>query len=225
MASEADLPPADDFLDAARMRAAIGRCLRRQPGGEAASAVRPPVGDFDLNPADLEVRPAVPLRAAAVLVPLVTHAAGPTVLLTRRTDHLAQHAGQISFPGGRVEPEDRDLVDTALRETEEEIGLDRRLVEVVGFLDPYETGTGYHVTPVVGLVEPGFSLRIDPFEVAEAFEVPLGFLLDDRNHQRHSRINAGRQRHYYAMPYGDYYIWGATAGMLMNLYRRARGLI
>ena len=178
-------------------------------------------GDHDLNPGE---RPPGPgLKPAAVLVPLVDRLHGMTVLLTKRTEHLNSHAGQVSFPGGRAEPEDADAVATALRETEEEIGLDRGLVEVIGRLDTYITGTGFTVTPVVGIVQPSFSLSIDPHEVAEAFEVPLNFLLDARNHQRHSREYRGTVRHFWAMPYQDYFIWGATAGMLRNLYNRVRG--
>ena len=155
-----------------------------------------------------------------MLVPLVERPDGLSVLLTKRTDHLHDHAGQVSFPGGRVEEHDDDAIATALRETEEEIGLLRDFVRIAGYLDAYETGTGFHITPVVGFVRPGFRLELDAFEVAEAFEVPLSFILDESNHQRHSRVWQGRRRHYYAMPYGDKYIWGATAGMLMNLYRR-----
>ena len=175
--------------------------------------------DYDLNPEVRDARPGVrvKLRPAAVLVPLVERADGVTVLLTQRTEHLNHHAGQISFPGGRVEPEDTDVIDTALRETEEEIGLDRAYVEVVGRLDIYETVTGFSITPVVGFVREDFSLAIDGQEVAEAFEVPLAFLLDPANHQRHSREFNGARRHYYALPYQDRYIWGATAGMLVNL--------
>ena len=165
-------------------------------------------------------RRAAELRPAAVLVPLVERARRLTVLLTQRTEHLSHHAGQISFPGGRVEPCDRGAVDTALRETEEEIGLDRTHIEVVGRLDIYETVTGFSITPVVGIVEDGFSLRIDGAEVREAFEVPLDFVLDPANHQRHSREYDGARRYYDAMPYRDRYIWGATAGMLVNLSRR-----
>lgn len=160
------------------------------------------------------------LCPAAVLVPLVERARRVTVLLTQRTEHLSHHAGQISFPGGRVEPRDRGAVDTALRETEEEIGLDRTHIEVVGRLDIYETVTGFSITPVVGIVDDGFSLRIDGAEVREAFEVPLDFVLDPANHQRHSREYDGARRYYDAMPYRDRYIWGATAGMLVNLSRR-----
>ncbi|HVI50036.1 MAG TPA: CoA pyrophosphatase [Candidatus Sulfotelmatobacter sp.] len=164
------------------------------------------------------IQPDRPLTPAAVLVPLVRRDTGLTVLLTQRTAHLANHAGQISFPGGRMETEDRDATAAALRETEEEIGLDRGHVDVVGFLDPYVTITGFSVTPVVGLVSPPFDLALDSFEVAEAFEVPLSFFLDRTNHQRHFRTTPqGQKRYYWAMPYQERYIWGATAGMLVNL--------
>lgn len=187
---------------------------------------RPSTGDFDLNPFMQDWLPDVQtLKAAAVLVPIVEHSDEPTVLLTQRTDHLKHHAGQVSFPGGRVEQQDTSAIDTALRETEEEIGLHRSHIEIAGYLDAYETGTGFHITPVVGFVRPGFDLELDEFEVAEAFEVPLSFLFDPANHQRHSRTHQGRERRYFAMPYNDYYIWGATAGMLMNLYRRVHGLL
>ena len=158
------------------------------------------------------------IRSAAVLVPVVERDDQLTVLFTRRTAHLHDHAGQISFPGGRAEASESPL-DTALRETEEEIGLARQHVEPLGELSEYVTVTGYRVTPVVGLVRPPFELAPDDFEVAEIFEVPLAFLLDPANHQRNSVVYEGLHRHYYAMPYGQYYIWGATAGMLMNLYR------
>ncbi len=163
-------------------------------------------------------REAEALRPAAVLVPVVDRGDELTVLFTRRTDHLSDHAGQISFPGGRAEPHDRSAAHTALRETEEEIGLASDRVEILGSLSEYLTVTGYRVTPVVGLVRPPLELRPDDFEVAEIFEVPLGFLLDPANHQRNSVSYSGRRRNYYAMPYGQYYIWGATAGMLMNFY-------
>ncbi|MDO9597735.1 MAG: CoA pyrophosphatase [Azoarcus sp.] len=156
---------------------------------------------------------------AAVLVPLVRRCDALSVLLTRRTDHLHHHPGQISFPGGRVEEGDASAVATALRETQEEIGLAADRVELLGTLPDYFTGTGFRVTPVVGLVHPPFELTLDAFEVAEAFEVPLSHFLDPANHLRHSLEIEGRTRHFHAMPYGDYYIWGATAGMLMALYR------
>jgi 8-oxo-dGTP pyrophosphatase MutT (NUDIX family) len=157
------------------------------------------------------------IRPAAVLVPIVNRDDELTVLLTRRTAHLHDHAGQISFPGGRAEAGESPR-DTALRETAEEIGLGAEQVEVLGHLNDYTTVTGYRVTPVVGLVQPPFELTLDDFEVAEAFEVPLAFLVDPANHQRNQLIHDGLERHYYAMPYGPYYIWGATAGMIMNFY-------
>ena len=158
------------------------------------------------------------LRPAAVLVPVVRRDAGLTLLFTQRTDHLYDHAGQISFPGGRTEAHDESPAATALRETFEEIGLPQSRVEVLGLLPEYTTVTGYHVTPVVGLVSPPLALSLDAFEVAEAFEVPLTFFLDPGNHQRNTLQYQGRTRHYYAMPYEQRYIWGATAGMLMNFY-------
>jgi 8-oxo-dGTP pyrophosphatase MutT (NUDIX family) len=156
-------------------------------------------------------------RPAAVLVPLVRRGGGLTVLLTRRTEHLYDHAGQISFPGGRSEYDESPAA-TALREAEEEIGLPSSHVQVLGALAEYVTVTGYRVTPVVGLVHAPFELKPDEFEVAEIFEVPLEFFLDPANHLRHSVTQQGSLRHYYAMPYRQYYIWGATAGMLMNFY-------
>lgn len=160
---------------------------------------------------------------AAVLIPLVQHPAGLSLLLTRRTDHLRDHAGQISFPGGRVEPEDEGPVATALRETEEEIGLARRHIEVIGQLPIYSTVTAFQVTPVVALVEPQFELHLDATEVAEAFEVPLAFLMDPAHHRHHAFEFAGTSRRFLSMPWQsaehEYFIWGATAAMLRNLYR------
>ena len=164
---------------------------------------------------------------AAVLVPLVMRADALHVLLTRRTEHLRDHAGQISFPGGRSEPEDADAAATALREAHEEVGLDRSHAEVVGSLPAYTTVTGFVVTPVVALIQPPFTLAIDPFEVAEAFEVPLPFLMTPAHHQRHRFDFDGGERQFLSMPWqgqaGDgtpreYFIWGATAAMLRNLY-------
>lgn len=162
---------------------------------------------------------------ASVLVPLVMRDA-PTVLLTRRMPHLRAHAGQISFPGGRVEAADPDPVHTALREAHEEVGLPGEQVEVIGALPTYTTGTGFVVTPVVGLVEPDLSLRPDPAEVEEIFEVPLSFLMTPAHHQRRGIAVGGRQLEFFAMPWRpgptvarEYFIWGATAAMLRNLYR------
>ncbi|MFO1189405.1 MAG: CoA pyrophosphatase [Alphaproteobacteria bacterium] len=194
-----------------------GRVGRRVPSAEG------PVrrGDHDLD--NVAYRYAGKFAPAAVLVPLVRREAGLTVLLTQRTNHLPKHAGQISFPGGKSEPHDESLVETALREAEEEIGLDRSLVEVAGQLDIYETRSGFEITPVVGLVEPKFSLKPDPHEVADVFEVPLSFVLDPANHQRDSRELEGLTRVFYVLPYPDRYIWGATAGMLVNLYEVLSG--
>ena len=160
-----------------------------------------------------------PATVAAVLVPIIAHAGGLTVLFTQRTAHLKAHSGQVSFPGGRAEPADTSPEDTALREAEEEIGLPRSRVELLGRLPEYFTRTGFRVTPVVGLIEPPLALSPDPGEVESVFEVPLAFLLDTRNHQRLTRELQGATVGYYAMPYGDRNIWGATAGMVVNLCR------
>ena len=176
-------------------------------------------GDHDLNPG-MAVKS--DLCPAAVLVPIVARAPVPTILFTLRTANLAHHAGQISFPGGHMEAGDVLPVDAALRETEEEVGLHRRHIRVIGRLDRYITRTGFDVTPVVGLLTPPFAVAPDPTEVADVFEVPLDFLLDPVNHRRHSRSVEGELRHFYAIHWRDYYIWGATAGMLMNLYEFLR---
>lgn len=193
---------------------------RRFPRSEAASLRLDKVrGDHDLNPGDLDPGFGSPdaLREAAVLVPLVDRVEGPTVIFTQRTAHLTAHAGQISFPGGRRETYDHSPEDTALRETEEEIGLTRDRIEILGRLDTYVTRTGFRVTPVVGMVRPPIELVPDPTEVEEVFEVPLTFILDPDNPKRDSREFMGGQRHFYVFPYQQRYIWGATAGMLVNL--------
>ena len=159
---------------------------------------------------------------AAVLVPIVNRPEGLTLLLTQRSADLPDHPGQISFPGGRVEPEDPTLAHAALREAAEEVGLDRLRVDVLGQLAPYETVTGYRVTPVVGWVEPPIMLTPDPVEVADAFEVPLAFLLDPTNQQRHFRMLGETRRDFWAIPYRDRYIWGATAAMLLIFDRTLR---
>jgi 8-oxo-dGTP pyrophosphatase MutT (NUDIX family) len=201
----------------------VGQPGSRAPGvryGPTAAALRAR-GDHDLN-AGTPPPPEKTLTAAAVLVPLIDRG-HLTVLLTQRTAHLDAHAGQISFPGGRVEPEDLDHVEAALRETEEEVGIPRAQVKVIGRLDDYITGTGFRVAPVVGVVSTPFEVKADPFEVAEVFEVPLAFVLDPANHEQHSRIVNGIERRYYVLPYEGRYIWGATAGMLINLYEVLRG--
>ncbi len=178
-------------------------------------------GDFELNPSLKYPEKPTP---AAVLVPLVEHQNGLTVLFTQRTDHLNDHAGQISFPGGRMEAADSGPVDTALRETREEIGMDPDYVQIVGCLDHYETGTGYLVLPVVGFVRPGFQLVLDEFEVADVFEVPLSFLLDADNHRTAIHRVRDMDLSFHVIEYEKRYIWGATAGMLMNFYQRIRAL-
>ena len=160
-----------------------------------------------------------PIRPAAVLVPVVDHPQ-PTVLLTQRSAHLNDHAGQISFPGGKIDATDVSPLDTALREAEEEIGLDREFIEPIGYLDLYGTSFGFRILPAVALVKPGFKLRINHSEVDDSFEVPLAFLMNPANHQTHSKEFRGVERTYYAMPYEERYIWGATAGILRVLYER-----
>jgi 8-oxo-dGTP pyrophosphatase MutT (NUDIX family) len=198
----------------------LGRPGRRGFGGtadpaEAAALRQATRGDHDLNPG--WTPPSTELRPAAVLVPLIDRAEGMSVLLTQRTPHLSAHAGQISFPGGRIEVTDRDATEAALRETEEEVGLTRDHVTVIGRLDTYVTGTGFEITPMVGIVSVPFPLSLDPFEVAEAFEVPLPFVLDPSNHRRMTRVLDQRTRVFFVLPYENRYIWGATAGMLVNL--------
>jgi 8-oxo-dGTP pyrophosphatase MutT (NUDIX family) len=206
--------------DGIRQRLAGRPPGRRGFGGtddpiEAAAFRRAIRGDHDLNPG--MTPPSTELRPAAVLVPLIDHAHGMSVLLTQRTAHLTAHAGQISFPGGRIEAADADAVAAALRETEEEVGLPPDRVSVIGRLDTYITGTGCEIIPVVGIVAPPHKLAIDPFEVAEAFEVPLSFILDKRNHQRVERQSGAHRRAFFVLPYEDRNIWGATAGILVNL--------
>jgi 8-oxo-dGTP pyrophosphatase MutT (NUDIX family) len=173
-------------------------------------------GDFVLNP-DFH-RPG-PFRDAAVLIPLVEAGGALSIVLTRRSDALANHKGQIALPGGKLDVGE-GAVDAALREAEEEIGLDRRLVEPVGLLDPYEAGSGYRIFPVIGFVDPAARMTPNPDEVADIFEVPLTFLMDPVNHERRSRQMSGRERWFYAMPYGERTIWGITAGILRTFYEQ-----
>jgi 8-oxo-dGTP pyrophosphatase MutT (NUDIX family) len=160
-----------------------------------------------------------PIRPAAVLIPVVEHAQ-PTVLLTQRAAHLNDHAGQISFPGGKIDATDAAPLDAALREAWEEIGLGREFIDPIGYLDLYATGFGFRILPTLARVKPGFTLRINETEVDDAFEVPLSFLMDPANHQLHSKEFRGIERSYYAMPFAERYIWGATAGILRVLYER-----
>ena len=212
---------ADDLL----LRLAALPEPSRRAAPDSAAALSAPRGDHDLNP-DL-YDPASPLRDAAVLVPIIDRAAQLTVLLTRRSDALPDHPGQISFPGGGVDPGDASAEDAALREAEEEVGLTRDRVRLIGRLDTYVIRTGFCVVPVVGLVTPPIALRPEAGEVDEIFEVPLSFFLDRENRHTHSRVFHGKERFFYAYPYDDYFIWGATAGMLSNLAEvlRDRGLV
>ncbi len=179
-------------------------------------------GDLDLDPALWERAGVRASKPASVLVPVVDRDT-PTVLLTLRTAELASHAGQIAFPGGRIDPDDESPVAAALREAKEEIGLAPNLIEPIGYLDLYLTFSGFRILPTVARVKPDFTLTINPSEVVETFEVPLAFLMTPANHQRKSRDWKGITRDYYAMPFGDRYIWGITAGILKNLYDRIYG--
>jgi 8-oxo-dGTP pyrophosphatase MutT (NUDIX family) len=172
-------------------------------------------GDYLLNPRMGQADNLIP---AAVLIPVVNREDELKVLFTRRAANLAQHAGQISFPGGHIEESDNEPIDAALRETEEEVGLPRHHIDVIGQLENYISRTGFEITPIVGVIEPPFTVVPQPSEVAEVFEVPLSFLLNPENHHRHTREISGENREFYAMPYGEYYIWGVTAGILVNLY-------
>ena len=179
-------------------------------------------GDLDLDPALWERAGVAATKPAAVLVPIIDRAV-PTVLLTLRTAELNSHAGQIAFPGGRIDPNDKSPVAAAMREAREEIGLAANLIEPIGYLDLYLTFSGFRILPTVARVKPDFALTLNPSEVVESFEVPLDFLMTPSNHQQKSRDWKGIIRNYYAMPYGERYIWGITAGILKNLYDRIYG--
>ena len=209
--------PATDFFDRARSRLRL----------EVPPALTDPTaqgarGDLDLNPTMWERAGVAATKPAAVLVPVVERRE-PVVLLTTRTQELASHAGQVAFPGGKIDPGDENPAAAALREAEEEIGLAPALVEPLGYLDLYLTFSGFRILPTVARVKPDFKLVLNPWEVTEAFEVPLAFLMSPVNHQRRSREWRGIMREYYAMPYENRYIWGITAGILRNLYERIYG--
>lgn len=197
------------------------RLLPLGPAGAAAGPPPAPFSDFDLQ----DRRPAASggLKEAGVLLALVPRPQGLGLILTRRTDHMPTHAGQIALPGGRRDAADRDLVDTALREAREEVGLDPVLVTPLGLADAYETVTGYRITPVVGLLRAPPVLQPDPREVADVFEAPFSFFLDPANHVLEERVWNGMVRRYYAMPWQGHYVWGATAGMLRALWLRLCG--
>ena len=189
------------------------------PPALADPTVTPKRGDHDADPVMAKIAEVRPIRPAAVLVPIVDHPE-PTVLLTQRAQHLPDHPGQISFPGGKIDKGDESPLHSALREAEEEIGLDRAHVEPFGYLDLYMTTLGYRIVPLIARVKPGFDLTLNRSEVDNVFEVPLAFVMDIANHQRHSREWQGMTRHFYAITFGERYIWGVTAGIMRNLYDR-----
>jgi 8-oxo-dGTP pyrophosphatase MutT (NUDIX family) len=179
----------------------------------------PRAGDHELDPVMAAIAAVRPIRPAAVLVPIVARDE-PMVLLTTRTAHLNNHAGQISFPGGKIDPADASPVAAALREADEEIALAETFIEPIGYLDLYLSAFGFRIVPTLARIRPGFELRLNPAEVDDAFEVPLAFLMAPENHQTHTRPWQGMTRTHYAMPFGERYIWGATAGILRNLWER-----
>jgi 8-oxo-dGTP pyrophosphatase MutT (NUDIX family) len=203
-----------EFFARARARLSFG-----VPPGLNDASIVPPSGDPGTDRMLKIIAEERPIRPAAVLIPVVDHAQ-PTVLLTQRSAHLNDHAGQISFPGGKIDATDASPLDAALREAWEEVGLEREFIDPIGYLDLYATGFGFRILPTVARIRPGFKLRINEAEVDDVFEVPLAFLMDPANHQLHSREFRGMERSYYAMPFAERYIWGATAGILRVLYER-----
>ena len=206
--------PADEFFARARARLTLD-----VPTGITDPDVLPARGDHDADPVMAKIAAVRPIRPAAVLVPIVDHPE-PTVLLTQRAQHLPDHAGQVSFPGGKIDAGDATPLASALREADEEIGLAGDFVEPLGYLDLYLTTLGYRIVPVIARVKPGFVLALNSNEVDATFEVPLAFVMDPNNVQRHSRVWQGMTRHYYAITFGERYIWGVTAGILRNLHER-----
>ncbi len=201
----------------ARVRA---RLTLDVPAALTDASLTPTRGDHDADPVMKKIAEVRPIRPAAVLVPIIDHAGEPTVLLTQRAQHLPDHPGQVSFPGGKIDKSDAGPTDSALREAEEEIGLDRSFVTPLGYLDLYLTTLGYRIVPVIARVQPGFALTLNESEVDATFEVPLAYLMDQNNVQRHAREWQGMMRHYYAINFGERYIWGVTAGILRNLHDR-----
>ncbi|MBO6901549.1 MAG: CoA pyrophosphatase [Rhizobiaceae bacterium] len=206
-------------MDASTTSSFSAEDFRRRASG-ASESVDDDFGDHRLNPElrDMIVRPG--LRDAAVLIPVVDHDGGATVILTQRTEKLRSHSGQIAFPGGKIDPEDGSPEHAALREADEEIGLNGAHVDIIGRLPDYVSGSGFRIAPVLSVVRPGFELTINPHEVDAAFEVPLAFLMNPANHRRQSRVWDKRERFFYEMPFGERYIWGVTAGIIRQLYER-----
>ncbi|GLS23990.1 hypothetical protein GCM10007874_70110 [Labrys miyagiensis] len=200
-----------------------GQRLALQPPDALYRESIPAHGDHRFSPELLNELPGVPAKPAAVLIPIVDRPDGPTVLLTERSSALRSHSGQIAFPGGRIDPGDRGPLEAALREAEEEVGLSRSLVQPIGYLDLYLTGSGYRIAPVVALADPGMVLHLNPDEVSGVFECPLAFLMDPANHVAERREWRGIMRHYYSMPWQGHYIWGVTAGIIHTLYERVYG--
>jgi 8-oxo-dGTP pyrophosphatase MutT (NUDIX family) len=207
-------PATDSFFDRARVRLSLD-----VPPALADPAATGARGDLDLDPALWEQAGVKATKPAAVLVPVVDRSE-PTVLLTLRTAELASHAGQVAFPGGKIDAADESPVAAAMREANEEVGLPRSVIEPIGYLDLYLTFSGFRILPTVARVHPDFQLVLNPWEVTETFEVPLDFLMTPANHQRKTRDWKGIARQYYAIPYENRYIWGITAGILRNLYER-----
>jgi 8-oxo-dGTP pyrophosphatase MutT (NUDIX family) len=212
------VPPPSDFSADDLRRLARERLAHSLPA-DAFAAAASRAGDYALNGPPPDLAAMARARPAAVLAPIVARPEGLSVLLTLRAANLRTHSSQVAFPGGKIDHGETAL-ESALREAREEIGLEARYVEPLGWLDPYLTGTGYRVAPLVALIDPAFTLTINAHEVAEVFEAPFAFLMDPANHRLEQREWQGRSRKFYAMPHGERYIWGATAGILRNLYER-----
>jgi 8-oxo-dGTP pyrophosphatase MutT (NUDIX family) len=216
MRAAAPLPTAEFFARAAE------RLTLEVPPGLTEPGVTPKRGDHDVDPVMLKIAAVRPIRPAAVLVPVLDKPE-PTVLLTQRAPHLSSHAGQVAFPGGKIDAGDASPLASALREAQEEIGLAPDFIEPIGYLDLYMTTLGFRIVPALARVKPGFALALNRGEVDATFEVPLAFLMDQRHVERHARDWQGMTRHYYAITFGERYIWGVTAGILRNLHERVYG--